>query len=567
MSGVGIAERLGSREYEQLRRATETHREELVVRLCGEAGLRAGEIARLRSADVTERDDDQQGYFVAVREADGGQRTGYLPASVAHDFWQYVRSNAIGADESVFGVSERRVQMLVDEVSERAAERSGRAALSAVTPTALRRFFARQLLVEDGVDARVVTAVGGWEGVDSLLGGVEDPTQAEVAAAFDRLEADETTAGRLRHAVAALEAVEDQIADQQSRDAIERVVCETLAPAHYAAAWIVDRDPRRDRVTVREHAGESPDRFEGSADTGLIRRALETGRTLVGPDDPGPGSDVVGEGLLAAVPLTHGETGYGALVVRAEPDAFDDPERSVLSALGHQIAVTITALERKHLLLGGNVLEVQFTYDDDTPLVTLSRSLGRTLVLDGIVAGEEGLLCFLRVPDAGTQETLGAAGNVEGLGDVRLIRNDDGVTIEVVLAAASPLLVLTERGATITDLTVDGEATVACELSPEADLRSLRDDLRTRFPSVELRSKRERQVSREDPGPRGSLAEQLTDKQRSVLLAAYHAGYFEWPRESTAEDLADSMDVSSPTFHNHLRKAQQTLLAEILDEE
>jgi hypothetical protein len=558
---------LDPRAYEQLRRATATHREELVLRLCGEAGLRAGELARLRPADVTERD-EQQGCFVTVREADDGKRTAYLPAGVAHDFRQYVRSNGIGSDESVFGVSERRLQMLVDEVGERAAERTGNAALSAVTPTTLRRFFARRLLVEHGVDARVVTAVGGWEGVDSLLAGAGEAGQSAIAAAFDRVEAGETAGGRLRQAVAALDAVGEQIADQQSRDAVERGVCEALAPEQYAAAWIVDRDPRRDRITVREHAGESPDRFEGAGDTGLIRRALDAGRTLVAPDDPGPGSDTEGEGLLAAVPLADGETGYGALVVRAGEAAFDEPERSVLAVIGRHVAVTITALERKHLLLGGTVLDVQFDYDDDTPLVALSRALGRPLALDGVVAGERGLLCFLRVPGAGAQETLGAAGEVEGLDDVRLLSSDDdGVTVELLLAEDSPLLVLTQRGATITDLTVDGEATVTCELSPEADLRSLHDDLRGRFPSIELRSKRERHVSREDPGPRGSLSEQVTDKQRSVLLAAYHAGYFEWPRESTAEDLAESMDVSSPTFHNHLRKAQQAIFAEILDEE
>ena len=50
-------------------------------------------------------------------------------------------------------------------------------------------------------------------------------------------------------------------------------------------------------------------------------------------------------------------------------------------------------------------------------------------------------------------------------------------------------------------------------------------------------------------------------------VTAYHAGYFEWPRGSTAEELADSMDVSSPTLHNHLRRAQQKLLSAFFDEQ
>ncbi|MFD1527544.1 hypothetical protein ACFR9S_14760, partial [Halolamina salina] len=42
--------------YDRLRRATRTHREELVVRLAGEAGLRPVEQARLRPGDVFEHD-------------------------------------------------------------------------------------------------------------------------------------------------------------------------------------------------------------------------------------------------------------------------------------------------------------------------------------------------------------------------------------------------------------------------------------------------------------------------------------------------------------------------------
>jgi len=52
----------------------------------------------------------------------------------------------------------------------------------------------------------------------------------------------------------------------------------------------------------------------------------------------------------------------------------------------------------------------------------------------------------------------------------------------------------------------------------------------------------------------------LTERQRDVLEAAYEAGYFEWPRESTAEEVADSLDIASPTLHSHLRKAENHIL-------
>ena len=61
------------------------------------------------------------------------------------------------------------------------------------------------------------------------------------------------------------------------------------------------------------------------------------------------------------------------------------------------------------------------------------------------------------------------------------------------------------------------------------------------------------------------LAEELTERQRASLKAAYEAGYFASPRQSTAAEIADSMDVTAPTFSYHLRAAQAKLLAACFD--
>jgi hypothetical protein len=45
-----------------------------------------------------------------------------------------------------------------------------------------------------------------------------------------------------------------------------------------------------------------------------------------------------------------------------------------------------------------------------------------------------------------------------------------------------------------------------------------------------------------------------------VLRTGYLAGYFDWPRRSTAEEVADTMDISSATLHGHVRKSLRELL-------
>ena len=58
----------------------------------------------------------------------------------------------------------------------------------------------------------------------------------------------------------------------------------------------------------------------------------------------------------------------------------------------------------------------------------------------------------------------------------------------------------------------------------------------------------------------------LMERQRSALESAYVAGYYDWPREITIEELAGSIGVSSSTLHEHLRKGVWGLLRAFLDD-
>jgi predicted DNA binding protein len=55
------------------------------------------------------------------------------------------------------------------------------------------------------------------------------------------------------------------------------------------------------------------------------------------------------------------------------------------------------------------------------------------------------------------------------------------------------------------------------------------------------------------------LEEELTERQREVLLTAYESGYFQSPRETTGAELAALFDISQPTLTYHLREAQRRL--------
>ncbi|MWG33868.1 helix-turn-helix domain-containing protein [Halomarina oriensis] len=54
----------------------------------------------------------------------------------------------------------------------------------------------------------------------------------------------------------------------------------------------------------------------------------------------------------------------------------------------------------------------------------------------------------------------------------------------------------------------------------------------------------------------------LSERQREVIDLARREGYYSWPRETSAADLAETLDISKPTLLEHLRKAEAKLLGD-----
>ncbi|MFC6756165.1 helix-turn-helix domain-containing protein [Halomicroarcula sp. GCM10025894] len=125
---------------------------------------------------------------------------------------------------------------------------------------------------------------------------------------------------------------------------------------------------------------------------------------------------------------------------------------------------------------------------------------------------------------------------------------------------------LLDVGVRPVDLVADGEVlTITVEAPLDAEPRTILDTLSEHAPGFELVVKQARDRQPTDEGDSLSLSDELTDRQREVLRSAYLAGYYEWPRDTTAEQLAETLDIASSTLHQHLRRAERNLLDRLLD--
>jgi len=598
---------LDDRDYERFREAAATYRERLLVRLGGEVGLRPFEVVQSRPAHVSQFvTAEGTSYFLHVPHGkdagDGGApREAYLPTGVRRELQRYVRSNGIAEDQRIIDVTPRRVEMLLADVGGRAAEETGEPAFREVSANDLRRYFAHHLLVEEGVNPLVVMSVGGWKHLESLAPYFDRPDRTVIAEAFR-----ETTFGsgptgdarrhdqppphveRLAQVAASVFPLGDLLAGSSTHAELREGICERLAEsAAYRFAWIGEAT-EGGRVEPLTWAGLNEEALDelvtahrtDDAGAPSIDAAARTRRSQFAPDVDADArferlaEEAAERGFrsFAAVPLAFGDTCYGVLAVYADHHAaLEERERALLADLGVQVGHAMTAIEWEKLLLADSVVQLEFTVADRrSPFVAAAAELDAALRLDGLVPERDNSLrCFLSVTGATPAAALDVAASRSEFTDARVVREyGDGALVELVLTERSPVTTLVEHGGTITELLAEeGQERLVCEFSPETDLRQVVDDLKRAFPPVELVAKREVERAARTPTLlRATLEDRLTDKQLSVLQTAYLAGYFEWPRATTAEELAASIGISSPTLHNHLRKAEQKLLTTFFEE-
>ena len=365
---------------------------------------------------------------------------------------------------------------------------------------------------------------------------------------------------------AVIRGVNQALVSALSREEIEETVCEKIAAADlYRTAAIADMPTWSGEADRWTTAGDA----DASGGDGPPAPPAVEGE--LGPDDGDAATNLAADaqsGTWSVVPLVYGRTVYGALGLYTDRESVSDRERSVLGELGESIGHAINAVETRQLLSAESVVELELELDDDSdPLVAAATAADCRFDLEGLVpAGEDGPVAYLLVAGTDTEAAREALDGV-ATGAVRTIREGEDGLLEWRVTGDAPLGTLVDHGASVTEVRADGgRARYDLAIASASNVRSLVDHLGEQFDGARVLSKRERTRAVEDAGELpGDGFDDLTDRQREVLDAAYRAGYFEWPRDSNAEEVAETLDISSATLHSHLRKAEGSILADMFD--
>ena len=374
--------------------------------------------------------------------------------------------------------------------------------------------------------------------------------------------------------------VVDALVGSTTREAVERTVCERLAGSDlYRFAWTGASELDGDRVVPRTSAGDGDGylssvtiRTDGPEEhDDPIARALATGAVQVANvdasgDDPWR-REAFDRGFrsVVAVPLRHRETVYGVLVVHAaRPNAFSERKQRGFSILGEAVGFAINAVKHRRLLFADAVTELEFRVSDAESFLARASSDHRCrLSVPGHVSADDRWLVYVDVDGASAGRIVEAAAGDPTVERSRIVEDREGAgRVELIVSDSSFIPRTIPTGVQVRSLAFeDGAGRLVVDAPADVEVREVVAGLDSTFDTVELFARQERD---RPPGhsrsPRDPL-DGLTDRQRETLEVAHRAGYFAWPRSSSAEEVADALGIAVPTFLAHLRKGEDGLIS------
>jgi PAS domain S-box-containing protein len=385
-------------------------------------------------------------------------------------------------------------------------------------------------------------------------------------------------AERLEAITSVTQRVESAITSQSSRSGMyDAVTAELVDVAPFTGAWVAAAEVGTDQLTPRGVAGLDRDHAEQAlAATGddhtdphpaLV--AWDAERPQVEGDLLGSGRQRpwrqrllrAGAGSVCAVPLAHSGITYGVLVVVAEePDAFGERAVEVLAQLGHSIGYANSAIDRKRALESDDTLELEFGGSGlESPFARLAREADCQVQHERTIRRQDGCLSvYYTVRDGVPAELESVASSVLS-GDIEVVsQGDDQAVIE---RRGSTWIgsVVSEYGGVLRrgQATVD-DVELVIELPHEVDTRTVIEQLTDTYPALTLRAQRHHRETAPEPGALvGRLQDTLTQRQLEALETAQAMGYFEWPRESSGEAVAERLDITQPTVNKHIRLGER----------
>ncbi|WP_247728439.1 bacterio-opsin activator domain-containing protein [Halovivax limisalsi] len=376
-----------------------------------------------------------------------------------------------------------------------------------------------------------------------------------------------------------LDRIGRSIRSAPDRSSVESTVCEALAAIDEVGLAVV-ASSADDGVDVRATAGPASEFAAVLSSSGrspavdAILGAIEADEPRV-VDDLADRDDASNRRQLrrydlssaVAVPIAGRSLSHGALGIYFASGS-QPTERFVRFATvaAAAVGVAIDSIDRRAALLSGDRLELELAVPPDAEVLSRAAvTADASITVEAAASGADATTVYLTVSGADGEPVAEALRAEPTARSVRVRPSDDTNRLEVELERPTLPDAIAAFGGTLHSVEPGADARVFVSIPSDRSVRSLVEHLRAEVPGLEL-------VARRPAGPtnrtgREDVLSALTDRQREVLRTAYAAGYFEWPREHSGEEVAERLDISQPTFARHFRAAERAVFQALFEDD
>lgn len=401
-----------------------------------------------------------------------------------------------------------------------------------------------------------------------------------------KLESQRERLSALNDLYSVAQSVITQVVEQSTIDELAQAMCDEFTASDiYESAWMgrVSRNGRELTITASsEPDGRLADvtiplSREDSAESEPLARAVRTGSIQISedifndrPDDEWPIDRRYREYTGLIVPLQHEGRIHGVLTLYTDRSGnIDGVERGLIEDLGGNVGHAITALEREEALVADQVVEVEYRSKAHAePFVQATEDEVEITIDRAVPLPDGGSLHYYTCSGITPEEYRDVVRVYPDVVGARVLSAEgDQFSAELQSSRGSLASLFTMYNGQVKSFKLEAGAfhTIA-ELPQSANLREVTERLNENYPDIELVG--HQTVTRQPISIvqfRNSVTESFTDRQQTVLESAFAAGYFEWPRTTTAEELAEAHDIHPSTLHKHLRRAEQKLVSTVFD--
>lgn len=377
------------------------------------------------------------------------------------------------------------------------------------------------------------------------------------------------------------DALRDTLMHSTTQEDFEASICRDLVSAEgYEFTWVGDIDDGR--IEPRTWSGGDGSYFDavtltvGESDEPSLRAGKKQKPVYIDDIAAGPAApwreaaQERGYRAVAAVPMLYDGICYGVLCVYTdETGVFDDRERELLTDMAEGLGYAINSLQRKTAVTSDSIVELDLRIEATGNVLSdlTADQLGGSLTIVDAVKRSDAVVMFLVTDSLSASATATALEAHDGVVAVDDVDEAAG-QLRVVVEPPTVGTLLRKHGSSVRQLTfADGIATARLAFPVKRDITAAIDSLREEFDDVSVQSVSEQERTVNNPQDR--LQDSLggvTEKQLEALRMAYHSGYFEQPRENSANEVADGLGVSRSTFLQHLRAGQRKIFTSLFDD-